>query len=154
MGFWQSSWWLYTWGGIFGDTGDPARAYIPGERSLGTLAIQLVAIHMGRDHWGYWQSSCWLYTWGGITGGQSSWWLHAWGGITGGTSNSAGGHMHGEGSQRMLAIQLAAIYMGRDHRGRWQSSWWLYAWAGITSGTGNPASGYIHGQGSLWTLAI
>ena len=30
----------------------------------------------------------------------------------------------------MLAIQLVAIYMGRDHMGLWQSSWWLYTWGG------------------------
>ena len=30
----------------------------------------------------------------------------------------------------MLAIQLVAIYMGRDHMGFWQYSWWLYTWGG------------------------
>ena len=45
MGFWQSSWWLYT-----------------GEGSHGILAVQPVAIYMGRDHMGFWQSSWWLYT--------------------------------------------------------------------------------------------
>ena len=34
------------------------------------------------------------------------------------------------GSQGMLAIQLVAIYMGRDHMGFWQYSWWLYTWGG------------------------
>ena len=34
------------------------------------------------------------------------------------------------GSHGMLAIQLVAIYMGRDHMGFWQSSWWLYTWGG------------------------
>ena len=50
MGFWQSSWCLYTWGGITWDSGNPAGGYI-----------------QGNDHMGFWQSSLWLYTWGGIT---------------------------------------------------------------------------------------
>ncbi len=75
---------------------------------------------------------------------QSSWWLYTWGGITWDTGNPAGGYIHGEGSHGTLAIQLVAIYMGRDHMGHWQSSWWLYTWGGTTWDSGNPAGGYIH----------
>ena len=28
MGLWQSSWWLYTWGGTTWDSGNPAGGYI------------------------------------------------------------------------------------------------------------------------------
>ena len=34
--------------------------------------------------------------------------------IAGDVGNPAGGYIHGEGSHGILAIQLVAIYMGRD----------------------------------------
>ena len=103
-----------------------------GQGSLGTLAMQLVAVYMERDHRGLWRSSWRLYTWEGITGdsGNPACGYVYGGGITGNSGNPASGYMQGEdsgnqaggyiqreGSLGTLAIQLVAIYRGRDHWG-------------------------------------
>ena len=58
MGCWQSSWWLYTWGGITWDSGSPAGGYTHGVGSHGILAIQLVAIYRGMITWDSGSPAC------------------------------------------------------------------------------------------------